>query len=527
MGADKPFISFVDITLRLGDRLVFCDTSWQIGHDEQWAILGPNGSGKSTLVRSLWGGTPLRSGRITFDFGDGQTHDASQKDAIGYVSFELHQLLMEYEELQEDLRAYAGKKEGIMNVRDVILSGISPARRVEAAYGERLYEIADQLDIRTLLERGIAHLSTGEMHKTLIARALMKSPKLLILDEPFEGLDESTRELMAKSIDGFMKGPMRVILVTHRLEEIMPNITHVLLVKDGQIFRKGGKDEILTSENISQLYGCELRVKKGSERYRLADGRGDIKRISADALCSYSPRDVPDVLIDMKDVTVRYGDVLVLDGVNWVMKRRENWALLGPNGSGKSTIVRLILGDDLQGYANRVVLFGKQKGSGETVWQTKKRIGFVSPELQIQYRKKMSAYDAIASGFHDSMGLYRYLTAQQKTAVDQWIGLLGIEDIVRKSYHQLSYGERRMLLIARAMVKSPVLLIMDEPCYGLDIRNRRRILGIMEAIGKTQTDLLYVTHRKEEILRCITHVMFLWKGKVLNKGRKGEMILRV
>jgi len=236
------------------------------------------------------------------------------------------------------------------------------------------------------------------------------------------------------------------------------------------------------------------------------------------------PPPVPEILIEMRDTTVRYHGHVVIDHLTWVMKRGENWAILGPNGSGKSTILKLILGDNLQGYANQVILFGRQKGTGETVWEIKKRIGAVSSEFQIQYRKRMSAYDVIASGFYDSIGLYQYPTPEQMKIVGQWIQLLSIEDIARQLFHQLSYGQKRMILLARAMVKSPVLLIVDEPCHGLDIPNRKRVLDILERIGHTKTHLLYVTNHKEEVLNCVTHVMRLQKGKVLNQGRKEEVL---
>jgi molybdate transport system ATP-binding protein len=526
MHCPKSFITIDNITIRLRDRLILQNSSWQIHSNEHWAILGPNGSGKSTLVRSLWGGVPLRSGRIIYDFAseETQTQLIPPKDEIGYVSFELHQSLMEYEALQEDLREYAGKKNEVTTAEDVIFSGILVNRPVTPADKERFSEVVDQLDIRHLLQKSVTSLSTGEMRKTLIARALIKSPKLLILDEPFDGLDESSRASLAESIDHLMKGSMRVILVVHRLEEIVPHISHVLLVKNGQLFMQGLKDQVLTSENISNLYGFYLHLEKTNQGYRVTYGVERSDRIGTKVLTRDIPRDVPEVLIEMKDTTVKYNDLVVLDKLNWSMKRGENWVILGPNGSGKSTIVKLILGDNLQGYANQLMLFGKQKGSGEPLWEIKKHIGVVSSEFQVQYRKKMSAYDVIASGFYDSIGLYQYPAPEQKAIVDEWIELLEIVDIANQPYHQLSYGQKRMILLARAMVKSPALLIMDEPCHGLDISNRRRILKIIEMIGATRTHLLYVTNHKEEILNCITHVMRLRKGKVLSQGRKEAVL---
>jgi molybdate transport system ATP-binding protein len=522
-GNHDPFITVDDATLRLHDRLILQNSSWTIHADEHWAILGPNGSGKSTLVRSLWGGVPLRSGRILYHFDDpgGESHLVPPKDAIGYVSFETHQSLMEHEEFLEDVRAYAGKRDEVTRAQDVILSGISASREVTPSDEARLFDIAQLLEIRHLLERNITSLSTGEMRKTLIARALIKSPKLLILDEPFDGLDARSRASLRESINHLMMGAMRVILVVHRLEEIVSNITHVLFVRNGQIFMQGPRDEVLTSHHVSQLYGFPIHLEKNNGGYLVHYDTETVKRLD---ILREAPQDLPEILIEMTDTTVQYHDLVVLDRVNWTIRRGENWAILGPNGSGKSTLLRLILGENLQSYANKIEIFGKQKGTGETLWEIKKHIGVVSSELQIQYRKKMSAYDVIASGFYDSIGLYQYPTAGEKVIADRWVDLLNIEDIAREPFHQLSYGQRRLILLARAMVKSPDLLILDEPCHGLDIPNRRKILTVIEMIGETPTHLLYVTNHKDEIINCITHVMRLHKGKVIKQGRKEQVL---
>jgi len=526
VGSHKPFLTVDSITVRLRDRLILPDTTWKIRTDEHWAILGPNGSGKSTLVRSLWGGVPLRSGRIIYDFAHRGGHPLSvpPKETIGYVSFEMHQSLMEHEALQEEIREYAGKTEEVTTAQDVIFSGILAGRPLTDEDEKKARGVAGLLDIQGLIARGITSLSTGEMRKTLIARALMKSPNLLILDEPFDGLDEASRKSLARAINQLMTESMRVILVAHRLEEVLPNITHVLFIKGGRLFKQGPKEEMLTSENISSLYGCTLRVERNNGQFGLShelDGPAKTPSVSP---VGNPPLEAPANLIVMKDTTIRYGRLTALDRLNWVMGKGENWAILGPNGSGKSTILRLILGDHLQGYANDIILFGRPKGSGETLWEIKKRIGIVSSELQVQYRKKMSAYEVIASGFYDSIGLYQSPTPEQKEAVDRWVAHLRIEDIVREPYHHLSYGQRRLILLARAMVKSPVLLIVDEPCHGLDIPNRIRILEILEKIGSTGTHLLYVTNHKEEILNCISHVLQLEKGKVVRQGKREEVL---
>ncbi len=264
MKNNVPFITVDKITVRLGNRLILKDSSWHMDSDQHWAILGPNGSGKSTLVRALWGGAPLRSGHIHLYFSGRPAGvlSAPKRTEIGYVSFETHQRLMEHEALQEDLRGYAGRGDEVTTAQDVILSGIPSDRGLPGAAEERLSQVAGLLGITSLLQRGITYLSTGEIRKTLIARALIKSPKLLILDEPFDGLDDRSRASLAESIDHLMIGSMRVILVAHRIEEVVPHITHVLFVKKGQILKHGPKDQMLTSENISRLYDDSLHVEK-------------------------------------------------------------------------------------------------------------------------------------------------------------------------------------------------------------------------------------------------------------------------
>lgn len=516
-----------NITIRVRDRGFFQNSSWHMGWDEHWAILGPNGSGKSTLVRALWGGTPLQRGSILYHFAgeNGRPPTVPPREAIGYVSFETHQSLMEHEDLEQEFRVYAGKKDEATTAQDVMLSAVASTRPITTTDLQRLREVTALLGVTDLVERPITALSTGEMRKTLIARALLKEPKLLILDEPFEGLDQTARESLAESITRLMAGSLRVVLIVHRLEEILPRITHVLLVKDGVMFLQGNKESVLKSKNISHLFGCDLCVAKRDSRYSVSQGTTNPKTHDLQVSHARHDPDTGDTLIEMRDTTVSYGDVVVLKGITWSMKRGENWAILGPNGSGKSTLLRLVLGENLQGYANQLWLFGKRRGSGETLWEIKKHIGVVSSELQIQYRKQMNSFDVIASGFYDSMGLYQHPTHEQRELVRYWVELLHLEDITGKIFNQLSYGQKRMILLARAMVKSPILLVLDEPCHGLDIRNRHRLLTILERIGEKETSLLYVTNREDELLNCMTHVMVLRKGRSCRQGPKEEVLL--
>jgi molybdate transport system ATP-binding protein len=214
----------------------------------------------------------------------------------------------------------------------------------------------------------------------------------------------------------------------------------------------------------------------------------------------------------MRNVTVQYGSQTVFKGLNWMVAKDENWAVTGPNGSGKTTLLQLITGDQPQAYANEIYLFGRRRGSGESIWEIKQRLGLVSSEFQIGYRKPLRAFDVVLSGFFDSVGLYRHASTLQRHVTRQWITYLGLRHLQDLRFDLLSYGERRMLLLARAMVKAPELLVLDEPCQGLDPANRRIILACIDTIAaQATTQILYVTHFSEELPTCITHHLDLTK----------------
>jgi molybdate transport system ATP-binding protein len=199
---------------------------------------------------------------------------------------------------------------------------------------------------------------------------------------------------------------------------------------------------------------------------------------------------------------------VVLDKLSWVVNRDENWAIVGPNGAGKSTLLRLISADHLQAYSNEIHLFGTRRGSGESIWDIKQKIGVLSPEFQIGYRQAMRASDVVLSGFFDSIGLYRRPTSDHRAQVQYWLGVLGAQELAEQDFDQLSYGHKRVILLARALVKSPQMLLLDEPCQGLDYEHRQRIIHTVSVVAhKTGTQILYVTHHRNELPACITHVL--------------------
>jgi len=481
-----PFITLKNVTLRIRDRWILANTNWVLKTHQHWAILGPNGSGKTSLAGALTGEVPVVRGRII------RHYSSTTANSISYLSFELHRRLIAKEEGMDAARFFSGDLSSATTAQETILAD-------DTRHGEilkRFDQIVNRLEIGNLLQRGIRTLSTGEMRKVLIARALLKSPRVLILDEPFDGLDNLARLWLADSIKALMKIGVQVILVTHRVAEIVPGISHILLLKDGRVIAQGKRKDMLYSYfkegdalNNSQVSNRVAELEKSTP--------------SAPSI----PPDQPQIVV-MRNVTVKYGQQNTLSGLNWTMKQGQNWAIIGPNGAGKTTLLDLIFGDNPQAYANEIYLFGRRRGSGESIWSIKQRIGFISPEFQIRYRKQMRVLDVVVSGFYDSVGLYRMADPEKMKIAKQWIKLFGIENLIAENFEQLSYGEQRMVLLARAVVKSPLLLILDEPCQGLDSANRKKMLGLFDLIGRTgRTQLIYVTHYSEEIPECITHVL--------------------
>ncbi len=482
----QKFISFENATLRVRDQFILPNTNWQIYTRQNWAVLGPNGAGKSSIAGALAGNVPVVRGKMTRHLPQALSTKTS------YVSFDLEQHIIARDESRDDARFFSGKTNTLEKADTVILQDYS-----HEIYSDINYErIIDALQIRHLLGREIRYLSTGEIRKILIARALIKSPGLLILDEPFAGLDVPSITQLKTIISKMTGGNRQLVLVTHRLEEITANITHILCLKDNGIFLKGSKEKVLASEKINRLYS----------RKRSAGISFPLKASIETEMAEKEPK----VLVEMKQVTVKYGDLTVLDNLDWTLKTGENWTILGPNGSGKSTFLNLITGDNQQADANEIVSFGKRKGSGESVWDIKKKIGVASSQLQRHYRKKIRACDVILSGFFDSVGLYRSATPAQRSIAEKWMETIGMADRSQRLFDQFSYGEKRMILIARAMVKMPLLLILDEPCQGLDKENRQMMMALVEYVGRqTNTCLLYVTHHRDEIPRCTTDILRL------------------
>jgi molybdate transport system ATP-binding protein len=500
---NTPLITLRGVTVRLRDRWLLNGSSWQINAGEHWAIIGPNGAGKTTLAKTIAGLLPVVQGKIHYHALAG----TAPLDAIAYVASDARRDIRRLERELDHQRSFAGRFNDATSIHD-LLGDRLPDHLPAAERSERLADVAKRLALTSLLDKPAAAVSTGEMSRVLIARELMRRPMMLILDEPFEGLDRPGRETLAAMLDRLAVAGLPLLLITHRPEELLSVISHVLTIEKGRITGAAPVSSSIRSFFSAPAVQPPQDEPKASRRCPEPGHRN-----------RRGPRRW---LIDMQAVSVRYGATVVLDRLTWAVGEGEHWAVTGPNGAGKSTLLKLITGECLQVYANRIRLFGRARGRDQTLGEIRAKLGVVSHELASGYQKRMSALDVVCSGFFDSVGLYRYCDSQQLAIARGRLEELGMEALAGASFNQLSQGQRQMVLIARAVVKSPGLLILDEPCAGLDPQNRRAVLGMVERIGRGGTSgLIFISHHEAEIPACTTHRLRLDGGRVVYQGSIG------
>ena len=352
------------------------------------------------------------------------------------------------------------------------------------------HQLLQQLDLTHLSLSPFAQLSTGEGRRVMLARAVATQVPFLVLDEPYAGLDVAHRQTLTEYLQQLSQ--TKQILVVVSREEDMPDwIEHVAMFSHGKL------DSMMTKlqwDNHPVIAQLTAQAGQQSDDILALIRRHRHKPLFANPV------------FQLNNGRVAYSDKVIFSGVNWRIDNGVHWQVKGPNGCGKSTLLGLIFGDHPQCYSNDIDIFGNKRGSGESIWEIKKHIGMVSSALHLQYRVNCSALDVIVSGFYDSIGLYQKPTAQQISVATEWLAILHMGHLSKTAFRQLEYGQQRLLLIARAIVKQPTLLILDEPYQGLDYLGRRLIKNALELIAKEHlSQLLYVSHYQEDSLDSIQH----------------------
>lgn len=455
------------------------------------AVVGPNGGGKSMLVDIITGAHPLLMHDPEYDFSPSAKEMVS--DNIQYITFrdsygtqQSYYLQLRWNQTEIDKET---PTVGQLLEEAYLQAGEdTPERRIMQ---QHLYEL---FHIGHLLDKYVILMSSGETRKYQLTRTLLKEPRVLIMDNPFIGLDAETRDQLKNLLtDLSRERALQMILVLSKTDDIPDFITHVVEVRDMTVGPKQTVSEYY--ENRSPYPARVLSEEK--EKAILGLPYNDEEYHT-------------DEVVKMNAVSIRYGERTILDKLDWTVKNGERWALSGQNGSGKSTLLSLVCADNPQSYACDIELFGVPRGSGETIWDIKKHIGYVSPEMHRAYLRDLPAVRIVASGLKDSVGLYVKPTEEEYGICRFWMDIFGLKGLEERTFLKLSSGEQRLVLLARAFVKDPELLILDEPLHGLDNRNRRLVKDVIETFCRRRNKtMIMVTHYQEELPECITHKIFL------------------
>ena len=451
---------------------------WHLSKGQHWAVVGSNGAGKTLFCDILTGKIPLKEGSVTFG-------DACYPGAVRLIAFKNIYDMADYKSMYYQQRWNATEADQAPLVKDLI------ATWKEQDY---LHELLHYFNALELLDKRLILLSSGELRKFLIIQTLLAKPAVLIIDNPYIGLDAPSRILLNDLLQRIaQRQGIQIILVLSNPDDIPDFITDVLPVSKMQLqtpvspeaFRKQSLEALKPVSNAGQIPFPAIKDQQDNS-YEYA--------------------------LKMDSINIQYGSRTILKNLSWEVKRGEAWALLGPNGSGKSTLLSLVCADNPQSYANTFYLFDRKRGSGESIWDIKKRIGYISPELHLFYLEDVPTIHIVGSGFFDSIGLYRKCNEEQQEKALHWMEIFGIAHLQSRSFLKLSYGEQRLALLARAFVKSPELLILDEPLHGLDKLNKIKASHIIEQYcRKPDKTLIYVTHYQEEIPACASRIKKLPK----------------
>jgi molybdate transport system ATP-binding protein len=436
--------------------------NWQVNEGEHWLLLGANGAGKSALTAALVGEAKYKSGQRVCTFKNPQL-----------VSSDAQKQLLN-KELKEE--------------KNSLVKSLITDQHYNADLRKQLIKL---FKFDELLNRHFRDLSTGETRKLLLIKALSSHSELVVLDEPFDGLDvQSCQQLNKILIE--LSHTITFVFVLNRLDEIPSFITHYGYVNQGCLLHTLAKP---SSEQLSDLLKL-LHLEHTSLDVPSPDTEQEQKAFTGNTL------------VKLSNAKVSYSDVSIFKNLNWTIKKHQHWQLTGANGSGKTCLLNLITGDNPQCYNNDIEVFGFKRGTGESIWDIKQHIGFISNALHMDYRVSISALNTVISGFYDSIGLYQKPSDAQINIAQQWLAFIGLSDKQSTSFTQLSYGDQRMLLIVRAMVKHPTLLILDEPCLGLDEANRQRVLLLIEKICAANTStVIYVNHHAADKIKGIENYL--------------------
>jgi molybdate transport system ATP-binding protein len=490
-----PLLLLEHVTVRYLGAVLFQDLSFCVEPGQHWALVGPSGAGKSTLLTTLAGRYVITGGTAAYPalLADAPTADPffSWRQRVSLVGPQASFRASDHHgQLYYQQRYNAAAAEEVPTVREYLGAIPTPAQALLYWTYER---VVATLRLGELQDERLIKLSNGETKRLRLAAALLRNPRLLLLDAPLTGLDAATRATFEGLLAEVATAGCTLVLATAP-DEVPALVTHVAVLAERRI--------------VQVLPRMQYAPAVAAPTPTLLD-EDELRALSTPAPDAPAPYHT---LVRLRNVHVRYGDKLVLNNISWEVKPGERWALTGPNGAGKTTLLSLLNGDNPQAYGKDLTLFDRRRGTGESIWDIKRLIGFVSPELLQYFPKQLTVQQVVESGFNDSLGAGRPTPAQRALA-QRWLRVLHLQGSAALPLRQLPASAQRLCLVARALVKSPPLLLLDEPGQGLDAGQLAHFRAVLDRLCQlSPVALIYVSHYPAELPASITHALRLDKG---------------
>jgi molybdate transport system ATP-binding protein len=481
-------VSLRAASVRRGDKWVLRGITWQLKPGERWALLGENGAGKTQLLKLLSGDiwpTPARATTAERSYRAGR-HAVDLLDAkqrIAYLGGE-----------RQDKYARYGWN---LRVRDVVATGLhrtdlllSPVTRTQ---GKQVAAMLRACGIARLAAREFLSLSYGEKRLALLARALVQRPDWLLLDEVYNGLDGEYRRRIDAVLEAAHAGGQSWIATAHRAMDVPPGTRSLIALCEGrvrQMKRLSAADLVRLRARAAESAARASRRRHTPPKVKAAQGR---------------------VLLRLRNVDLYVGYRAVLRALNWQLRQGEHWAVFGANGAGKSSFLKLLYGDLSPALGGMIERAGFPAGTPIFDW--KRRVGYVSPELQSDYATSGNVMELVASGRHSSIGLAAPMTAADRKSARAWLKFFKLRSVAKRRLRELSYGQLRRALIARAMAAGPKVLLLDEPFTGLDPEQRAAMKRLLERLMRRHVTIITAVHHAEDLPRGMTRALRLHKRR--------------
>ncbi len=462
---------------------------WEKG--QHWAIVGESGWQMTAFLETLRGNALITSGKVSRHFADEYIESkmkagevAGFRDLMAYVSqnyqFKNKSNLQNFYFQQRFNSAESEETDSVEKYLSELESKTQGTWTVE--------KVIILLRLGHLRKESLLKLSNGETRRLALAAGLLRQPKIFLMDQPMTGLDAESRATFGEILKELIEEGIHIVL-TASANEIPYGITHIAEINSKGIRKLGKRDYFPLSEFSERKLEWDLSLLK---------------------TLILPQENSQDQLIRMDNVTIKYDGKAILENINWQVNSGERWHLKGENGSGKSTLISLLIGENPQAYAQDIWIFGKKRGTGESIWDVKKPIGFVAPELARFFPSNQTCRKVILSGLFDTMGLFKKPTQEQNELADQWIKLFKLEEVAGMRLAALSLEQQRWTLFARALIKNPKLLILDEASQGMDSSQRKLFRDTVDEIIKNSSlTLIYTSHYKEDIPTCVNQVFEL------------------